>query len=241
MRLAKYVWLSVLAIASCHPEQDTELRTLDFGRFTIEVPASWQAVTKTGYDSYVGGIRAGGLGEIEFDLGRFSSDLDVDPNIHETFWTTIDGRRAKIVKPRGTNKGITGIHFESIEELGGLKFTMSSQNARAGVRDQMIKAFESITFRSLDEIPPFVPDCVRDLIGAIQTEPVRNPPASVWQYEYGGSVVYYVTAYCCDLPSMLYTEDCEFICSPDGGFSGKGDGNCTATLQRGLLVWQDMR
>src|SRR5690606_40671058 len=184
---------------------------------------------------------AAGVGELAFDLGLCAGDLDVDPNTRETFWTTIDRRRAKIVKPRGTNKGITGIHFDGIEEFGGLKLTMSSQNARPAVREQIIKAFESITFRSLDEIPPFVPDCVRDLIGSIQAESVRNPPASVWQFEYGGSVVYYVTAYCCDQPSMLYTEGCEFICSPDGGFSGNGDGNCTAPLERGLLVWQDLR
>src|SRR5690606_40949347 len=83
MRLAKYAWISVLTVASCHPEQDTEPKTLDFGRFTIVVPGSWQPVIKTGYDSYVGGIRAGGLGEIEFDYGRFASNLDVDPRSEE--------------------------------------------------------------------------------------------------------------------------------------------------------------
>lgn len=241
MRLVKYPWIFVLIAASCHPEQDTEPKTLDFGRFTIEVPGSWQPVIKTGFDSYVGGIRAGGMAEIEFDLGLFASDLDVDPDIHETFWTTIDGRKAKIVKPRGNAKGVTGVYFEAIDDGGELKFQMSSQDARPAVREQLIKAFESITFRSMDEIPPFVPDCMRELIESIQSEPVRNPPASVWQFEYAGAVVYYVSAYCCDMPSMLYAEDCTFICSPDGGFTGTGDGKCTAPLERGLLVWQDLR
>ncbi|MDV3310510.1 MAG: hypothetical protein LOY03_17010 [Cyclobacteriaceae bacterium] len=241
MRLAKYAWISVLTVASCHPEQDTEPKTLDFGRFTIVVPGSWQPVIKTGYDSYVGGIRAGGLGEIEFDYGRFASNLDVDPDTHETFWTTIDGRKAKLVKPRRGSKGITGVYFESVDESGTLKFQMSSRDARPAVREQLISAFESITFRSIDEIPPFVPDCIRDLIESIRSEPVRNPPASVWQFEYGGAVVYYVPSYCCDIPSMLYDESCKFICSPDGGFTGSGDGNCTSDLERGLLVWQDLR
>src|SRR5690606_41815991 len=105
MRLAKYAWISVLTVASCHPEQDTEPKTLDFGRFTIVVPGYWQAVIKTGYDSYVGGIRAGGLGEIEFDYGRFASNLDVDPDTQETFWPPIDGRNATPAKPRRRRKG----------------------------------------------------------------------------------------------------------------------------------------
>jgi hypothetical protein len=239
--LVTYAWISFLFVSSCHPEHDAEPRTLDFGRFTIEVPGSWEPVTKTGFDSYVGGIRAGGLAEIEFDLGRYASDLNVDHNTHETFWTTIDGRKAKIVKPRGGAKGITGVYIESIDEEGTLRFQMSSSNARPAVREQLIEAFETITFRSIDEIPPFVPDCVRELIESLQAEPVRNPPASVWQFEYGGAVVYYVPAYCCDIPSMLYDENCTFICSPDGGFTGSGDGNCTAELERGLLVWQDLR
>ena len=241
MRVLKYICFSILVIASCHPEQDAEPKTLDFGRFTIVVPGSWQAVTKTGFDSYVGGIRAGGLGEVEFDLGQFASDLDVDPETHETFWTTIDGRKAKIVKPRGGSKGITGVYFENVDDGGTLKFQMSSRDARPAVREQLISAFETITFRSIDEIPPFVPDCIRDLIESIQSEPVRNPPASVWQFEYGGAIVYYVPPYCCDRPSMLYSEECTFICSPDGGFTGSGDGKCTAPLERGLLVWQDLR
>jgi hypothetical protein len=238
--LVKYAWISILITASCHPEQDAEPKTLDFGRFTIVVPGSWQPVSKTGFDSYVGGISAGGLGEIQFDLGRFASDLDVDPATHETFWTTIDGRKAKIVKPRG-GKGITGVYFETIDEAGALKFQMSSQDVRPVAREQLIEAFETITFRAGDEIPSFVPECVRELIASIQSEAVRNPPASVWRFEYGGSTVYYVSAYCCDIPSMLYDENCTFICSPDGGFSGAGDGKCTAPLERGLQVWQDLR
>ncbi|HLT81111.1 MAG TPA: hypothetical protein VKZ86_08770 [Cyclobacteriaceae bacterium] len=241
LRLIRYVWIGILAATSCHQEQDTELKTLDFGRFTIVVPESWQPVTKTGYDSYVGGIVAGGLGEIDFDLGKYASALEVDPDTHETYWTTIDGRKAKIVRPRVGNKGITGVYFETIDDYGVLKFQMSSQNARAAVREQLVNAFETITFRSLDEVPPFVPECITDIIESIQSEPVRNPPANVWRFEYAGSTVYYVSAYCCDFPSMLYAEDCTFICSPDGGFSGTGDGKCTAPLERGLQVWQDLR
>jgi hypothetical protein len=236
MRLVRHLWVSVLVITSCQPEQETQTKTLDFARFTIEVPSSWQAVTRTGFDSYVGGIQAGGLGDIEFDLGRFASALDVDPNTHEVYWTTIDGRKAKIVKPRGTAKGITGIYFESLEEFGGLKFQMSSRNARPSVRDQMLKAFESITFRSPDEIPPFVPDCVRELIETIRSKPVHDPPARVWQFEYGGSVVYYATE-----PGDVYSEDCTFICRPDGGSKEIEDDDCTLSLERGILLWQDGR
>jgi hypothetical protein len=39
-------------------------------------------------------------------------------------------------------------------------------------------------------------------------------------------------------------ESCSIICSPDGGFSGKGDGNCIDFFEKrtnGKLIWRDKR
>lgn len=43
---------------------------------------------------------------------------------------------------------------------------------------------------------------------------------------YKSKIVYYSTYMGNDFPNNLYNEHGNFICSPDGGFSGKGDGKC---------------
>jgi hypothetical protein len=88
------------------------------------------------------------------------------------------------------------------------------------------------------------PDFVDKLIADFQAGPVANPPASVWEYRYGGGVVYYVPARCCDIPSQVYTAAGTPLCQPDGGLTGRGDGRCpdfaTARSEE-RLIWRDAR
>jgi hypothetical protein len=73
---------------------------------------------------------------------------------------------------------------------------------------------------------------------------VRNPPGSIWRYEYNGKTVYYIPAYCCDMQSELFDGNCNKICSPDGGFTGKGDGKCSdffTNRKNEKLIWKDER
>jgi hypothetical protein len=89
-----------------------------------------------------------------------------------------------------------------------------------------------------------IPLCIADKIKELQSENVRNPPASIWQYEYNGQKVYYIPSYCCDFQSQLFDSNCNLICSPDGGFSGKGDGKCPDFLtsrKNEKLIWKDDR
>ena len=88
------------------------------------------------------------------------------------------------------------------------------------------------------------PDCILDQIRKMQADPVANPPASVWRYDYLGQVVYYIPPECCDEPSTLSDENCNYICSPDGGLTGKGDGKCSEFFDKRTneqLVWKDER
>ncbi|NQX30258.1 hypothetical protein HQN85_00860 [Pedobacter boryungensis] len=81
-------------------------------------------------------------------------------------------------------------------------------------------------------------------IKQLKAEDVSNPPASVWQYEYNGQTVYFIPQKCCDLPSLLYDKDCNLICSPDGGFTGKGNGKCKDFFEKRTkekLIWKDDR
>ena len=94
------------------------------------------------------------------------------------------------------------------------------------------------------DVSPGTPHCIIRKIKKIKSSEVRNPPAKVWQYEYKGELVYYIPAYCCDIPSELYDSDCNFICSPDGGITGNGDNKCPDFFNsrtKEVLVWEDSR
>ena len=89
-----------------------------------------------------------------------------------------------------------------------------------------------------------VPNWLQDTIAAIKSRPAANPPESIWQYTYQGEIVYYRPPICCDIFSVLYDEEGNVICSPDGGIAGHGDGRCPdfgTTAGNRKLVWQDPR
>jgi YHS domain-containing protein len=94
------------------------------------------------------------------------------------------------------------------------------------------------------ETPAGTPVCIKKKIRQLQKEETENP-ASVWRYTYNGQTVYYFTAAgCCDKGSSLYDDDCNYICMPDGGFSGGGDGQCTdffANRSDDELIWKNDR
>lgn len=95
-----------------------------------------------------------------------------------------------------------------------------------------------------DEVPKGTPECVKNVINRIQNQAVSNPPSKVFRYLYKGKIVYYVPPICCDIRSTLFDEDCNVLCSPDGGFSGGGDEKCAdffASRLEEKLIWQDAR
>jgi hypothetical protein len=88
-----------------------------------------------------------------------------------------------------------------------------------------------------------MPHCVEQKIIEISNQPVRNPAAQVWKWEDNQNTYYYITSDCCDQFNLLYNENCDVVCAPDGGITGGGDGNCP-NFQGQLvktLVWEDPR
>jgi hypothetical protein len=88
------------------------------------------------------------------------------------------------------------------------------------------------------------PEWLSELIHRLESEPVANPPASIYQYEYKGAVVYYLPPRCCDIPSDLHDKEGRIICHPDGGMMGVGDGRCTDFFderENEKLIWKDDR
>jgi hypothetical protein len=86
-----------------------------------------------------------------------------------------------------------------------------------------------------------MPKCVENLIHQTKEEGVSNPTSKVYRYLYQGKTVYYISPECCDSPSTLVDEKCNVLCSPDGSFTGNGDGQCTdfvASRSAEKLIWQ---
>lgn len=107
-------------------------------------------------------------------------------------------------------------------------------------------AFSALIFTSCHKntYPKYTPTFVINKIETIKTEPVRNPAAKVYSYQYHNQTVYYFPAYCCDIMSELYSEYGELICHPDGGITGSGDNQCTDFFTGRSdeeLIWEDKR
>jgi hypothetical protein len=89
-----------------------------------------------------------------------------------------------------------------------------------------------------------IPSCIQDKIEAIQQLPRFNPPATVYRYLYEDKYVYLFSSNCCDQYNYVYDKDCQIICAPTGGLTGKGDGRCSNFNQMAseeTLIWKDPR
>jgi hypothetical protein len=86
-------------------------------------------------------------------------------------------------------------------------------------------------------------NCSKNLIELLKNEPLRNPPAKLYKWKVDSKTYYYIPPYCCDQFSSLYDINCSLICAPDGGFTGKGDGNCPEFngKVKSTLLWEDTR
>ena len=87
-----------------------------------------------------------------------------------------------------------------------------------------------------------IPACIREKIDAAKADPQHARIKAVYRYTYKGASVYYtVTDHCNDCFNQVYTAECAPLCSPDGGFTGRGDGKCKTFFTEStdkVLIWQ---
>lgn len=89
-----------------------------------------------------------------------------------------------------------------------------------------------------------VPLCIEQKITDIKKQAKWNPPATVNEYMYNGKTVYLFSSDCCDQYNMVYDSQCNYVCAPSGGITGKGDSKCpdfNAAAKLVRLVWKDER
>jgi hypothetical protein len=89
-----------------------------------------------------------------------------------------------------------------------------------------------------------IPVCIQQKIDQIKKEPKWNPPAEVHEYSYNGKRVFYFSSNCCDQYNEVYDENCNYVCAPRGGDTGKGDMKCADFKENAKeirLIWKDER
>ncbi len=73
-----------------------------------------------------------------------------------------------------------------------------------------------------------LPECLQKMVAGDPEWPheLIYPSDYISRCNYDDRIVYFMPSQCCDIPSYLFDADCNIICSPDGGYSGTGDGRC---------------
>jgi hypothetical protein len=89
-----------------------------------------------------------------------------------------------------------------------------------------------------------LPEWLRRWIATLECAPVDTSSAEVRSYRYQGEIVYHHALPCCDQFVEVYGEGGVYVCAPEGGITGQGDGLCpdfydVATDEE--LVWRDPR
>ena len=117
---------------------------LEAGAFSLYAPAGWEFREKLGVDSYVGEFSGDGI-VLKFDYGRYSNDLrDAVELKYVVTEEKIGGHKAKIVYPRTSGPGITGIYFSKI--VGSDKLCLWGQDLTESQRELALKIFKTIQF-----------------------------------------------------------------------------------------------
>ena len=77
-------------------------------------------------------------------------DLDLDADLYRkqnVSWDTIDNRRAKIVFPRVSGKGMTGVYIGSLwGNSSKVRFNLHGSNLKAQTEQDLLKAIKTLRF-----------------------------------------------------------------------------------------------
>ena len=86
-----------------------------------------------------------------------------------------------------------------------------------------------------------LPTCIKLKIDSFKIAQKHEQTQKVVEYQYRGKKVYYVVMPCCDFFNEVYDDKCKLLGSPDGGFTGKGDGKLPdffTEASKEKLIWQ---
>jgi hypothetical protein len=75
-----------------------------------------------------------------------------------------------------------------------------------------------------------LPEWVQQQIAAFEANPAQAAAIEIWRLQYRGQDTFHFVSNCCDRYNPLYDSTGKVLCSPTGGVTGQGDGQCVGAL-----------
>jgi len=117
---------------------------VDAGPFSILAPPGWEFHQLDGADSYVGEFVGNSI-VLRFDYGGCSNPLKEERKpIYVVIHKSIDGHAAKIVSPRLSGHGITGVYFRHASNASAL--TLFGKDLTPTQQELAQEIFETLRF-----------------------------------------------------------------------------------------------
>jgi hypothetical protein len=117
---------------------------LDAGPFSILAPSGWEFHQLDGADSFVGEFVGDSI-VLKFDYGGYSNPLKEEKKpIYVVFHKLIGGHKAKIVSPKVSGHGITGMYFRNAGNASAL--TVFGKDLTPAQQELALKIFETLRF-----------------------------------------------------------------------------------------------
>jgi hypothetical protein len=75
-----------------------------------------------------------------------------------------------------------------------------------------------------------LPAWVQQKIADFEASPEQPDAMEIWRLQYRGQDAFHFISNCCDRYNPLYDSTGKVLCSPTGGVTGQGDGQCIGAL-----------
>jgi hypothetical protein len=117
---------------------------VDAGPFSILAPSGWEFHQLDGADSYVGEFVGYSI-VLKFDYGGYSNPLKEEKKpIYVVIHKLIGGHKAKIVSPKVSGHGITGVYFRNAGNTSAL--TLFGKDLASAQQELTLKIFDTLRF-----------------------------------------------------------------------------------------------
>ena len=123
----------------------TGWQLIDANSFTLYLPPNWKFNKLQGIDSQVGEFVGDGA-KLGFDYGWYSGSLAKDDDLdHIISYEIIAGYRAKVVVPKVTGNGMTGVYFNDLGNANRL--SLVGNNLTASQQEIALGIFRTLKFK----------------------------------------------------------------------------------------------
>ncbi|WP_133259574.1 hypothetical protein [Pseudochryseolinea flava] len=155
--MTKLVFIFCLACVACNISQEKEslkLQRLDLGDISIEVPRAWRYTPVLGISAGFLEVQEGE--KVSINYGPYCNNLHTDPSTHDINFALVDDKGAKIVRPKISGDGFTGIYFENIKNgnTTDFKLLIVGLNVSPDTEQSLLRAFKTLTFEQSEYVQP---------------------------------------------------------------------------------------